>query len=176
MAQFERLFQLVGFKQEFKGYEIEVVVDNARNHSARGYNISDFGKKPGTKYPVDAIEYVDKQGNVVSISTYYDNGENKEKSRGLLKLANELQVPMDPTIRLSELCTILTKHPAFQNVSKLEKLAQTYNIKVIFVLKFHCQLNAIEGLWSYMKQYVRKMTDQSFPTMMRLIPVSKALR
>ena len=47
LAQFESLFQLVGFK-EFKGHEIEVVVDNARIHSAREYNISDFGKKIGT--------------------------------------------------------------------------------------------------------------------------------
>ena len=82
-------------------------------------------------------------------------------------------MPVDPTIKLSELRKILAKHAAFQNASKLEKLAQTYNVKVIFVPKFHCELNAIEGLWSYMKQYVRKMTDQSFPTMMRLIPQSR---
>ena len=173
LAQFEHLFQLVGFKEEFKGHEIEVVVDNVRTHSAREYNISDFGKKTGTKCPVDAIEYVDKQGNVVSVSTYFGSGESKRKSKGLLKVANELQVPVDPTIKLSELRKILTKHPAFQNASKLEKLAQTNNVKVIFVPKFHCELNAIEGLWSYMKQYVRKMTDQSFPTMMRLIPQSR---
>ena len=148
LAQFERLLQLVGFKEEFKGHQIEVVVDNARTHSAREYNISDFGRKPGTKCPVDAIEYVDKQGNVVSILTYSDSGENKGKYKGLFKLANELQMPVDPTIKISEIRTILTKHPAFQNASKLEKLAQSYNVKVIFVLKFHCKLNEIEGLWS----------------------------
>ena len=52
LAQFERLFQLVGFKEEFKGHEIEVVVDNARTHSAREYNISDFGKKLALSVPL----------------------------------------------------------------------------------------------------------------------------
>ncbi|CAF3196935.1 unnamed protein product [Rotaria socialis] len=173
LAQFERLFQLLHFKKHFKNHEIEVVVDNARTHSAREYSIIDFGKKIGTRCPVDTIEYIDNKGNNVSISCYFDSGLHKGKSKGLLQLAKELHVHVDPTIKLLELRKILSDHPAFQNVSKLENLGRKYNIKVIFVPKFHCELNPIEGVWCYMKQYVRKMTDQTFPTMMRLIPESQ---
>ena len=173
LCQFERLFQLLQFKEEYQGHDIEVVVDNARTHSAREYSINDFGKGVGTKCPVDAIEFVDHQGQLVSVSCYFENGEHKGKSKGLLHLANDLQVSIHSSIKLSELRALLSKHPAFQNVTKLEKLAHKYNVKVIFVPKFHCELNAIEGLWCHMKQFVRKKTDQTFPTMMRLIPESR---
>ena len=170
LCQFERLFQLLQFKEEYQGHDIEVVVDNARNHSAKEYSINDFGKGVDTKCHVDAIEFVDHQGQLVSVWCYFENDEHKGKSKGLLRLANDLQVPIHSSIKLSELRTILSKHPAFQNVTKLEKLAHKYNVKVIFVPKFHCELNPIEGLWCHMKQFVRKKTDQTFSTMMRLIP------
>ena len=34
----------------------------------------------------------------------------------------------------------------YLQISKLEKLANDYCIKVMFVPKFHCELNAIEGV------------------------------
>ena len=113
---------------------------------AREYSINDFGKGVGTKCPVDAIEFVDHQGQLISVSCYFENGEHKGKSKGLLHLANDLQVSIHSSIKLSELRALLSKHPAFQNVTKLEKLAHKYNVKVIFVPKFHCELNAIEGI------------------------------
>ena len=94
LCQFERLFQLLQFKEEYQGRDIEVVVDNARTHSAREYSINDFGKGVGTKCPVDAIEFVDHQGQLVSVSCYFENGEHKGKSKGLLHLVNDLQVPI----------------------------------------------------------------------------------
>ena len=173
LCQFERLFQLLQFKEKYQGHDIEVVVNNVRIHSARGYSINDFGKGVGTKCPVDAIEFVNHQGQLVSVSCYFENCEHKGKSKRLLHLANDLQVPIHSSIKLSELRALLSKHPAFQNVTKLERLAHKYNVKVIFVPKFHCELNAIEGLWCHMKQFVRKKTDQIFSTMMRLVPESR---
>ena len=70
---------------------------------------------------------------------------------------------MRATTKLSDIRTRLAKHPAFQNVSCLEALAR----------KYHCELNFIEGLGCDMKKYARKSTDQTFPTMMRLIPQSR---
>ena len=32
-------------------------------------------------------------------------------------------------------------------VTKLEVLASKYNMKIIYCPKYHCELNAIEGLW-----------------------------
>ena len=74
---------------------------------------------------------------------------------------------------LKDLRNNLRNHPAFAATTKLEQLALKYNIKIIFGPKFHCELNPIEGLWCYMKWYVRKYTDQSFQKMKELIPLSR---
>ena len=44
----------------------------------------------------------------------------------------------------------------------------------MFVPKFHCELNAIEGVWCYEKEFVRKYSDQTFNKMLQLIPQAKA--
>ena len=52
-------------------------------------------------------------------------------------------------------------------------IADDYNIMISFSPKFHCELNPIEGLWAHQKQYVRRRTDQTFPTMIKLIKKSR---
>ena len=173
LSQFERLFMLLTFKDDFKGHEIEVVVDNARTHSARAYSINDFSKGVNTKCPIDVIEYLDSQGKSVSVPCHFTSGPDRGKSKGLVELAKDLNIPLTTHMTLSEIRALMSTHPAFQNVSRLETLARKYQIKVIFVPKFHCELNAIEGLWCDMKHFVRKMSDQTFPTMLRLIPESR---
>ena len=42
LDQFERLFQMLEFKEAYKGCEIEIVVDNARTHTAQTVNINEF--------------------------------------------------------------------------------------------------------------------------------------
>ena len=37
LNQFERLFQLLPFKTEYKGHDFEIVVDDARTHSAKEF-------------------------------------------------------------------------------------------------------------------------------------------
>ena len=44
----------------------------------------------------------------------------------------------------------------------------------MFVPKFHCELNAIEGVWCYEKEFVRKYSDQTFNKMLQLILQAKA--
>ena len=44
----------------------------------------------------------------------------------------------------------------------------------MFVPKFHCELNAIEEVWCYEKEFVRKYSDQTFNKMLQLIPQAKA--
>ena len=48
LKQFERMFQMLSFKAAFKDHEIEIVVNNARTHSAKEYSLNDFGKGIGT--------------------------------------------------------------------------------------------------------------------------------
>ena len=77
LYQFERLFQLLSYKKDFKDHEIEIIVDNARTHSTKEYSINDFGKGIGTRCPVSAIEYVDDQNQDVSISCYFAYGKHR---------------------------------------------------------------------------------------------------
>ena len=55
----------------------------------------------------------------------------------------------------------------------LEELGEKYGVKIIYCPKFHCELNAIEGLWCYMKRYVRDKTDQTYRRMKELINISR---
>ena len=52
-------------------------------------------------------------------------------------------------------------------------LAEKYGVTLLFWPKFHCELNPIESVWCYIKQYVRKRTDQTYNKMIRLIEEAK---
>ena len=173
LNQFERLFQLLPFKTEYKGHDFEVVVDNVRTHSAKEFNLHGFGKKIGTRCPVNSIEFIDDDGQTKRLSCLFTSGEHKGKSKDLFILAKELNLNVNDKIKLEDLHRILSNHPAFKNISRLEKLATKYRVKIIFNPKYHCELNSIEALWCSMKRFIRQKTDQSFPTMLRLIPESR---
>ncbi|CAF4571541.1 unnamed protein product, partial [Didymodactylos carnosus] len=95
------------------------------------------------------------------------------KSEGLVELCKELGVQLPATVKLDEILEILSKHRAFQNVTKLEMLAINYNVKIIYCPKCHCELSATEGLWCNQKAFVRSRTDQSFEKMIKLISDSR---
>ncbi|CAF5016143.1 unnamed protein product, partial [Rotaria sp. Silwood1] len=173
LEQFERLFQLLEFKEEYKDHVIECVVDNARTHSAKSHSLLDFGKSIGTRCPVDRIEYTDAQGQKQILNCYFQGGPNHGMSKGLLYLAKELQIQVPSKIRLEDLRVLLSDHPAFKTVSRLEQLAAKYGVTIKFCPKFHCELNCIEGLWCSQKMYVRRKTDQTYTTMLKLIVESR---
>jgi hypothetical protein len=57
--------------------------------------------------------------------------------------------------KLLDLREVLAQHKAFSEYdSKLENFAVQYNISIKWIPKFHYELNPIEGLWCYLKQYV----------------------
>ncbi|CAF1405131.1 unnamed protein product [Adineta ricciae] len=95
-----------------------------QTHTAKAYSLQDFRKSVGGQCTVDCIEYLDEDGNPQIIDCYFENGANKEEIRELL-----------------------SGHTAFQNATKLETLALKYKVNVIFCPRYHCELNAIEGLW-----------------------------
>ena len=96
LEQFERLFQMLQFKEEYKTHTIELLVDNIRTHASKEFSVNDFGMKSGTRCPVQSIEYLDPATNQQkTINCYFTDGESKGKSRGLLNIALtlELKVP-----------------------------------------------------------------------------------
>jgi hypothetical protein len=118
LNQFERLFQMLKFKQEYKNNQIEIIVDNARTHSTKLYSLKEFGKNIGTRCPVKQIEYIDENGASKVIDSYFKHGEHKNKSKGLLELSRELGFQFTDKTKLDVIIEELSKHRAFQNVSE----------------------------------------------------------
>lgn len=117
LSQFERLFQMLEFKQEYKDHQIEIIVDNARTHTTKAYSLQDFGKNIGTRCPVEKIEYMDENDVTKVIECYFKQGPNKGKSKGLVELCKGLGVQLPASVKLDEIRGMLSKHRAFQNVS-----------------------------------------------------------
>ena len=90
-----------------------------------------------------------------------------------MALAKEIgYIKDDENPKLAELRQIVSKHPAFEIGTKLEQLASKYGVDIIWCPKYHCELNPIEGVWCYMKYYVRKHNDQNFDKLFNLIETS----
>ncbi|CAM4846024.1 unnamed protein product, partial [Rotaria magnacalcarata] len=173
LSQFHRLFKMLEFKTDYKDHDIDILVDNARTHTARQYNLNDFGKNIGSRCPVDVIEHYDENDIKKTIQCFFSSGPHQNKSKGLLQLAKELNIILPAKCSLSQLRELLSEDPAFQTKTKLENLAKTFNINIIYSPKFHCELNPIEGLWCNMKRFVRQRNDQQYNTMVLLIEQSR---
>ena len=159
LSQFERLFKMLQFKKSFMNHKIEIIVDNARTHTAVSYDVNSLSLKPGTVCPYESIDWM--ENNVeYSIDCFDEDGISK----GLKVIANELGFKFDSNKKylVKDYREAVSSHIAFRNKTKLEVLAERYDIKIVFCPKFHCELNPIEELWCYMKNFIRKYSDQSF--------------
>ncbi|CAF1586428.1 unnamed protein product [Didymodactylos carnosus] len=141
LSQFERIFKLLPFKNEYKKHRFVFLVDNARTHTAAEHTVNDFAMYPDGRCPVDNIDFLDENNIKQTIECY----DNQGISKGLLALAHELNLSIPNKCKLPQLKTIVAEHSAFKNVSKLEKLAAEYNVKIMFTPKHHCETNPIEG-------------------------------
>lgn len=76
LRQFERLLKLIEFKKSFADHQIEILVDNARTHSAKIYDISLLNKNSGTNCPYEKLEWSENE-IVKSIDLFDNNGVSK---------------------------------------------------------------------------------------------------
>ncbi|CAF4388214.1 unnamed protein product [Rotaria sp. Silwood2] len=93
---------------------------------------------------VNYLSHTATAGINVEADAYFDNDT-------ILSLG----VQLPAKIKLDEIRDIISKHRAFHNI--------------IYYSKYHCELNAIEGLWCNQKAYIRSYTDQTFEKMIKLI-------
>jgi transposase len=104
-----------------------------------------------------------------------------KNSKGLFVMCQDLGlIPEDADFKskaysLDNLRNKIASHPAFDQRSNLEILAEEYGVLLMFLPKFHCELNPIESVWCFIKNFVRKHTDQTFDCMVRLIEEAKTL-
>jgi hypothetical protein len=167
LEQFERFCQMIEFSEALKDHKIEILFDHATTHTAKLYNINDFRKGEGYQCPCDTVYWTDKDsGELKSLDCYFEDNNGEWKSKGLLRIAQDLGVipanAQSKDHKLESLKELLMYHPAFENVTKLEEIAKKYkNIKIIFVPKFHCELNPSEGVWAFGKSHTRRNNDTS---------------
>ena len=180
LAYFERLFRMIEFKEAFHRpikHKIEVIVDNARTHTKMDVNINEFRLNPGKYCPLNVLEWTDENNNPKSLDLFYDkngdmDGNFANESKGLKQISRELNLNISH-LKLADLKAELKKHPAFKGTSKLELLGKKYGIDVIFVPKYHCELNPTEGLWCNQKAFIRKRSDQTYKRLIELMPLSR---
>ena len=118
--------------------------------------------KADTRCSVNSIEFVDDDGQTKRLSCLFTSGEHKRKSKDPLILAKELGFNVDDKRKLEDLHRILCRHLALKNISRFEKLATKYQMKIIFNPKYHCELNSIEGLWYSLKCLFDKKLTKAF--------------
>lgn len=151
----------------------ELVVDNARTHSALMVNINDLRLRPGGNCPLEVLSWLDDNNERQTLELFFKEGKLAGQSKGLKQIALEIGFEMPEGSKLDDYKRILSNHKAFMKLTKLQELAQRYNIKIIYCPKYHCELNPFEGVWCWMKQYIRKRSDQTYNTMLVLVDESR---
>ncbi|CAF1372716.1 unnamed protein product [Didymodactylos carnosus] len=162
LQQFKHLLQLLQFKSDYKSHIIEVLIDNVGTHTSKEYSINDFGMKLTPDVPYNQLNIWIKQIHNKKLIVIIQMVQTKENHMDYLEL-------IVLGCKLQQLKELISQHPAFKNVTKLEKLGMEYGIKVLYGPKYHCELNPIERYWCHMKQVVRKHNDQTFNKMVLLI-------
>ncbi len=140
IGQFTRLFKMLPFKKLYHNHSINIIVDNARTHSAKEYSLEGFGMKPGTRCAVDQIQYTDENEQHQIVNCYFTSGKNKGMSKGLLILAEELKVKVPVNVKLEELKRLLGLHKAFQNVRLLFRPSLSLSSSLFYVSLLHINL------------------------------------
>ena len=115
-------------------------------------------------YPADFIHYIDDDGQLVAIFCYFLQGEHKGKSKGLVKLSKDLNMPISSSMKLAAIRNILSSHSAFQNVFKLKMRLLNTRWRSSFVRSFTpnwMQLRACGAIWK--DTLGRKLIKRSRP-------------
>ncbi|CAF2977748.1 unnamed protein product [Rotaria sp. Silwood2] len=85
LLQFQRLLKMLKFKTDYKDHDIDVLLDNARKHTACQYNLNDFRKNIDSRCPVDVIEDYDENDIKKTIQRFFSSDPHENKSKGLLE-------------------------------------------------------------------------------------------
>ena len=173
LSQFERLLLCMNYSSIFKdnNYRVDILVDNATTHTKALIDAKMFNKGVNTHCGIEKLSWNDENNNECSFDCYYESGPNVGLSKGLFNMCKELKIidasVQSKEIKLDELRRIAAKHPAFKHKTKLEDLIENLNMKynmdvrLIYLPKFHCELNPIEMYWAQLKNEFRKINNQS---------------
>ncbi|RNA12782.1 hypothetical protein BpHYR1_023876 [Brachionus plicatilis] len=114
---------MLRYKKAYANHDFEILVDNARTHTAVKIDINKFNKGIGGKAmpEVTGAEWIDEKGNFKVLGLFFADGENKGKCKGLKIIAEELG--FKDTNKSSLRLKICSK--SIQNKSKATNVSHT---------------------------------------------------
>ena len=87
LYQFERLFKLLKFKKAYENFEVEILVDNARTHTSKLYDLNNLNKHSSIKSSFyETIEYMENNENKVIECHFMDPNDGLKKSKSMHSL------------------------------------------------------------------------------------------
>ncbi len=163
MIKYSRIFQSVN-------YRIDLLVDNATTHTKTHLDLRMFCKNANKSCPVEQLKWM-VNGEEIVVDCFFKRGDLKGQPKGLFSLCKELGI-INMNLKVSQISlatlrNLAAQHPAIKHTSKLEILVSEFNtkffmnIQLLYVPKFHCELNPIEMYWANLKFEFRNKNEQS---------------
>jgi hypothetical protein len=160
------------FEKLHPGCVAVFLFDNSTNHGAfspDALNANKMNLNPGGKQPALRNGWFTLDGSRVMQEMIYPSGHtNAGAPKGIKQVLLERQL-WGTGMKLPEARAILSNQPDFlAQKSMLEEyvVEQGSGHVVLFLPKFHCELNFIEMYWGALKYYCRHNCDYSFKTLL----------
>lgn len=173
VLQLQRVMPL--FERQHPGCDLLFMFDNSGNHHkaapgglcAADRNLSDGG---AMKIQRDSV-WKDAEGVEHEQCMYIEREDGVREAKGLKTILTERGLWPAGGLRKDDACTLVAAQPDF--LAQREWLRETIENAghtVDYYPKFHCELNYIEMVWAYSKQYLRRQCTYSFPDLVAKLP------
>ncbi len=156
------------FEATHPNCDLVFAFDNSQNHHAYAPDALVASrmvlKDGGKNAPLLRNGYYHKNGELVLQPMQLPDGSPK----GIRTLLTERGIRADS---LEASRRILSEQDDFKSQKAwLQEILQERNHKIIFFPKFHCELNYIERIWAFVKNYLRRHCTFSFSDLQAKVP------
>ena len=164
--QVTKAARIAAFKYPPERFDVYFVFDQAKTHTAYTADAliaSRMNVKPGGEQPV------------MRVSPFVVNGAPQRMvlpdgtPKGLKMVLEERGVDVRK-MKKEDMVAKLATFDDFKNEkNKVQRLLIQFEIRALFLPKFHPELNPIERVWGKAKVYTRDRCDYSFPSLQRMV-------
>lgn len=167
LEQIEKTLKIAEAKYPPRAFKHVWIFDHSCGHTAYAPDalvVSRLNKKPGGRQPaMRDTTWAGKPQKLVM-----DDGTPKEAA-----LILEERGINASSLRLEDMKIILSCHEDFKNEkSALHTKLEAKGHKVLFLPKFHCELNGIERVWGHAKRYTRAYCDYNLHSLRTTVPAA----
>jgi hypothetical protein len=185
VAQFEEVAPI--FESHHPGCKLVFTFDNSQNHHAKapgGLCAKTMLKGPGGKNQLIQNELngtiyngrhqqlwqykpLFKDSDVIARD---DNGQMIKEMKGLRQILVERGVACGDMSAEAMRLRLAEHHDFKQQEEWLATVVHARGHEILYLPKFHCELNYIESVWAYLKSYLRRNCTFSFKNLQTDLP------